>query len=315
MNIVLLDGYTMNPGDLNWDELKQIGNVEIFDRTSHEDVVSRSKDADILLTNKVLLTKEIIQQLPKLKYIGLLSTGTNVVDLQFARSKNIPVTNVPAYSTASVAQMTFAFILEICSRVGDHNESVKKGDWQNSVDFCYWKTPLIELEGRTIGLIGLGNIGKQVAKIAQSFDMKVLVNRKKQEPHTGIEYVSLDVLFKQSDIISLHCPLTPETESIINKSSIDKMKDGAIVINTGRGQLIDENALASALNNGKIAGAGLDVLCSEPPKNGSPLIGAKNCYITPHIAWASKAARERLYNTVIENIISFIKGKELNVVN
>lgn len=315
LNIVLLDGYTLNPGDLSWDALKQLGNVQIYDRTSPEKVIERASDAEILLVNKVLLTKEIIEQLPKLKYIGLLSTGTNVVDLEFARSKGIPVTNVPAYYTASVAQMTFAFILELCSRVGDHNESVKNGDWQNATDFCYWNAPLIELEGKTIGLVGLGNIGKQVARIAKAFDMKVLVYRKKHEAIEGIHYVPLDELFAQSDIISLHCPLTPETENMINQDTINTMKDGSLLINIGRGPLIDEKALAQALNSGKLGGAGLDVLCDEPPKNGSPLIGAKNCYITPHIAWASKAARQRLYETIINNIKAFTAGDSLNVVN
>lgn len=315
MKIVLLDGYTMNPGDLSWDLLQETGDLTVYDRTPAKETVNRAKCADIVLTNKVILDKKVLEQLPKLKYIGLLSTGVNVVDLEYTKEYGIPVCNVPAYSTASVAQMTFALILEICSRVSDHNQSVKKGDWTNSPDFCYWNVPLIEIEGKTLGLIGFGNIGKQVARIAQAFDMNILVHRQKQEPIGGITYCDLETLLAKSDIVSLHCPLNDTTKEIINTDRLNLMKQGAILINTGRGQLIDEKALAEALKTGKLAGAGLDVLAEEPPKKGSPLIGVPNCYITPHIAWATKAARSRLYQIVVNNIKAFLKGKPVNVVN
>lgn len=315
MNIVVLDGYTLNPGDLSWEELSQLGNLKVYDRTAPDEIVNRAKDAEIILTNKTILNKETLSALPKAQYIGLLSTGANVVDLAYTKEIGIPVCNVPAYSTASVAQMTFALLLELTSRVGEHNQSVINGEWTKSVDFCYWKVPLAELEGKTIGLIGLGHIGKQVARIAHAFDMKVMAFRKNQEAIEGITYCDPDTLFTSSDFISLHCPLTDETQQIINASSLKKMKSSAIIINTGRGPLIDEQALADALNEGRIAGAGLDVLSQEPPKNGSPLIGAKNCYITPHIAWASKAARERLYTIVVKNVQAYLKGNPVNVVN
>jgi glycerate dehydrogenase len=315
MNIVLLDGYTLNPGDLSWDEMSKLGNFTVYDRTNPEDTVNRAKEADIVLTNKTLLSKEIIEQLPRVKYIGLLSTGTNVVDLDYTKSRNIPVTNVPAYSTPSVAQLTFAFILAFTNKVYEHHQSVINKEWQLSPDFCYWKYPLIELEGKTIGLIGFGSIGKYVAHIAQAFGMRILVYRKKNELVENVTYCSLNELLQQSDFVSLHCPLTKETEKIINEQTLAQMKQSAVLINTGRGALIDEQALANALNEGKIAGAGLDVLTNEPPVNGSPLIGAKNCIITPHIAWASKAARERLYQVVLNNIKAFSEGRLVNVVN
>jgi len=315
MNIVVLDGYTLNPGDLKWDELSKLGNLKVYDRSDACEIHDRAIDADILLTNKTLLKAEDIALLPNLKYIGLLSTGTNAADLEFARSRNIPVTNVPTYSTNSVAQMTFALLLEICNKVAEHNFSVKKGEWSNCLDFCYLKAPLIELEGKTIGIIGFGNIGQQVAKLALAFGMKVLVYRLHEEPFEDIEYCNLERLLNQSDIISLHCPLTKDTEKLINNHSIQLMKDGVIILNTGRGGLIDESALADGLNSGKIYAAGLDVLYQEPPVNGSPLINLNNCFITPHISWASKAARERLYITVIENIKAFLNGTEKNVVN
>jgi glycerate dehydrogenase len=238
-----------------------------------------------------------------------------VVDLEYTKKKGIPVTNVPAYSTASVAQMTFALILEIVNRVGYHSETVHKGQWNSSADFCYWHYPLIELEGKTLGLIGLGNIGKQVARIAHALDMKVLAYRRNHEPVDHITYCDFNDLLIQSDIISLHCPLTKETTNCINAAAINKMKNGAILINTGRGPLVNEQALANALKSGKLAGAGLDVLHDEPPKNGSPLLGIENCYITPHIAWATQAARQRLLDTVVKNIIAFLEGKPVHVVN
>ena len=315
INIVLLDGYTLNPGDLSWEDLSALGHLTMYERTAKEDTVQRAADAHIVLSNKVLLGTEEISRLPNLQYIGLLSTGTNVVDLAFARQRNIVVTNVPAYSTPSVAQHTFALLLEITNRVALHHHSVLKGEWQQSVDFCYWKHPLSELVGKTIGLIGLGDIGKSVARIALAMGMNVLAYRRNPEPAENIRYCSLNNLLQDSDIVSLHCPLTEETANIINSRNLSKMKRGAILLNTGRGGLVDEEALAQALNSGHLSGAGLDVLREEPPKNNSPLIGAKNCYITPHIAWASKAARERLLHTVVENIRAFLRGNPINVVN
>lgn len=315
MNIVVLDAYTLNPGDLTWDELISLGNCRIYDRTEPDKIIERAMDAEIVLTNKTVLSKEVLAALPNVQYIGLLSTGANVVDLAYAKERNIPVCNVPAYGTASVAQMTFALLLELVSRVGDHSVSVSQGEWSASSDFCYWNAPLVELSGKTIGLIGLGNIGMQVARIAHAFDMQVIAYRKKQDPVAGISYCDLDTLFETSDVISLHCPLSDETKEIINAVSIQKMKPSAFLINTGRGPLVDEQALADALNEGRLAGAGLDVLCQEPPTNGSLLIGAKNCYITPHIAWATRAARERLYHVVVDNVRAFMAGKPNHVVN
>jgi len=317
MNIVVLDGYTLNPGDLSWDKLKSLGTCHIFDRTIPDELLKRAADAEILITNKVEIRAEMIEQLPKLQYIGLSSTGYNVVDIDAAARHNIPVTNVPAYSTLSVAQMVFAHILNLCHHIADHSDSVKRGDWSKSNDFCFWNFPLIELRDRVIGIIGFGRIGQAVAKIADSFGMGVLYYdiNPPVEPCNKFENVSLDTIFRRSDILSLHCPLTTETENLINKDRLNRMKQSAFLINTSRGQLVNEQDLADALNAGKIAGAGLDVLSKEPPAPDNPLLSARNCYITPHIAWATKAARIRLMNVVVDNVRCFIDGHVKNRVN
>ena len=314
MKIVVLDGYTLNPGDLDWGPLKELGDVEIYDRTSPDEVIERSLDAEIILTNKVLITKEIIDELPNLKYIGVLATGYNNVDLKEAGIKGIVVTNIPTYSTLSVAQMVFAHILNITNHVELHSELVRSGKWTECRDFCFMATTQRELAEATIGIIGLGNIGMATANIALAFGMKVKAFTSKKNTKEGIEAVSLDELFKTCDIISLHCPLTPGTQNIINSDNIAKMKPGVIIINTGRGPLINEDDLAEALNSGKVGAAGLDVLSTEPPKATNPLLSAKNCYITPHIAWATLEARKRLLNIAIENIRGFVSGDIINQV-
>ena len=314
MKIVVLDGYTLNPGDLDWGPLKELGDVEIYDRTSPDEVIERSLDAEIILTNKVLITKEIIDELPNLKYIGVLATGYNNVDLKEAGIKGILVTNIPTYSTLSVAQMVFAHILNITNHVELHSELVRSGKWAECKDFCFMATTQRELAEATIGIIGLGNIGMATANIALAFGMKVKAFTSKKNTKEGIEAVSLDELFKTCDIISLHCPLTPGTQNIINSDNIAKMKPGVIIINTGRGPLINEDDLAEALNSGKVGAAGLDVLSTEPPKATNPLLSAKNCYITPHIAWATLEARKRLLNIAIENIRGFVSGDIINQV-
>lgn len=315
MNIIILDGYTTNPGDLDWDALENLGNLTIYDRTSPDKIIARAIDHEIILTNKTVLTHDIINSLPKLKYIGLLSTGTNAVDLSAAAKKGIPVTNIPAYSTASVAQAVFALLLELTNHVAQHNDACKKGKWSSHIDFCFTETPLIELAGKTLGIVGLGAIGKAVAKIAESFEMTIITYTRTPQNENTVTYVDLDQIFEQSDIITLHCPLTPETEKFIHKGSLGKMKQTAFLINTGRGGLIDENELAYALNNDIIAGAGLDVLTTEPPLPNNPLLTAKNCIITPHIAWATYAARKRLIKTAVNNLTQFLSEIPINVVN
>ena len=318
MNIVILDAYTTNPGDLSWERFSEFGEVTAYDYTPPELIIERCKDAEIIIDNKVILTKEIMDNLPKLKYIGMLSTGFNVIDIDAAKKNGVVVCNVPTYSTAAVAQLTFALILEIYNQVGVHNEAVHSGEWSSCRDFCFQKTPLIELSNKTIGLIGYGKIGSEVAKIADAFSMNILcyVPSKKPLPDfKNFRFVTLDELAEQSDIVSLHCPLTPETTGIINKRFISKMKENAIIINTSRGPAIDEQALADALNEGKIAGAGVDVLSTEPPKENNPLLTCQKCFITPHIAWAGFETRERLIGVVYDNLKSFINGNPTNVVN
>lgn len=316
MKIVVLDGYTLNPGDLSWQELEALGDVTLYDRTPADLILYRSEPAEILLTNKTPLTKETIQSLPRLKYIGVLATGYNVVDVKAAADRNIPVTNIPTYGTNSVAQMVFSHILNLCHNVGDHARSVNAGKWAESPDFCFWDRPLIELDGKVLGLIGLGRIGLATARIGQAFGMKVLANDvDPSKVPDGIDFVDLDRIFRESDIVSLHCPLTEDNHKLVNAERLAKMKKSAFLINTSRGPLVDEEALANALNSGQIAGAGLDVLAVEPPVRDHPLYSAKNCYITPHIAWATREARERLYETAVENIKSFLAGRPENVVN
>lgn len=317
MKIVVLDGYTMNPGDLSWDDISRLGTCDIHDRTPANLTIERSLGADALLTNKTVLDSNIIRQLDTLKYIGVMATGFNVVDLDVAREREIYVTNVPAYSTMSVAQLVFALILELTSNAGLHNQSVHNGDWASCPDFCYWRTPLVELDGLTMGIVGYGRIGRAVGAIARSFGMKVLVATRSTPsfPDDGYERVSIEDIFRRGDIVSFHCPLTDETAELANRERISLMKPGAYLINTGRGGLVNERDLADALNSGTIAGAGVDVLSTEPPSPDNPLLTAKNCVITPHLAWATKAARSRLMSTVVKNFASFIDGSPVNLVN
>jgi glycerate dehydrogenase len=318
VKIVILEGHASNPGDLSYEPLKALGDVTIYDRTPKHKVIEYSKDAEILLINKTVLGKEELEKLPKLKYIGVLATGYNVVDLAAAKNLGIIVTNIPNYSTKSVAQMTFALLLELCNHVQEHSEAVKNGDWSNSKDFCFWNHPLMELDGKTLGIIGFGTIGKKVSEIATALGMKVIANSRTITDETdrkNFKWVSLDELFREADVVSLHCPLFPETKGIINKENLSKMKSSAFLINTSRGPLIVEEDLAYALNNNIIAGAALDVLSAEPPAINNPLFTSQNCIITPHIAWATKEARQRLLNIAVENIKAFIKGEVVNVVN
>lgn len=317
MKIVVLDGYTTNPGDLSWDGLKQLGDCDIYDRTFPEEVYDRCKNAGLILTNKTILNRELFEKLPEIKYVGLLSTGYNVVDVEAASDYNVIVTNVPAYGTDSVAQTVFAHILNLSQHVCEHALTVSRGKWASSPDFTYQEFPLIELAGKTIGIIGLGRIGQKVAEIAAGFGMKVLFYSV-PDPEFIPEKAkpcSLDDLFRLSDIISLNCPLSPETKHIVNSDKLKKMKKEAFLINTSRGPLIDEKALLKALNTGIIAGAGLDVLETEPPSADNPLYKAENCYITPHYSWATKDSRARLIDMVVENIRSYIDGELRNRVN
>ncbi len=317
MKIVVLDGYALNPGDLSWEPIENLGDCTVYERTPDALITKRAKRADILLVNKTPLSSETLKQLPSLKYIGVLATGFNGVDTLDAKSKGIPVSNIPAYGTDSVAQMVFAHILNLTQRVGSHSEAVKSSRWAHCKDFCFWDFPLIELKGLTLGIIGTGRIGRATASLGIAFGMKVIA----YDPVptgtglTGLEMKSLDEVWTESDFISLHCPLTPETENLINKDTLGKMKDSAFMINTSRGPLIDEIALADALNKGRLAGAGLDVLSAEPPPTDHPLFNAKNCFITPHISWASKSARSRLMDIAVQNIIAFQDGSPVNVVN
>jgi glycerate dehydrogenase len=319
MKIVELDGYAANPGDLSWDGLKQLGELTVYDRTAPQDVLERARGAQVILTNKVLITAELMDQLPELRYIGVLATGYNVVDIPAARKHGIVVTNIPAYSTMSVAQMVMAHLLNITNRVALHSEAVKQGEWQNCKDFTFSLTPQTELDGKTFGIVGLGNTGLATARIAQSLGMLVLAYSSKSPKvlrEMGIEKAeSYEQLFRQADVLSLHCPLTEETRYLVNAERLSLMKPTAILINTGRGPLVDEAALAQALNEGRIMAAGVDVLEEEPPRKGSPLIGAQNCFITPHIAWATKAARERLMNIAVANVKAFQEGNPQNVVS
>lgn len=317
MKIVVLDGYTLNPGDLSWKGLEELGELVVYDRTPEDKVSERIGDAEIVFTNKTPISREVIKN-KNIKFIGVLATGYNIVDTDAAKERGIPVANVPAYSTDSVAQMVFAHILEICQHVGAHSHAVMRGDWANSADFCFWNYPLIELAGKTIGIIGYGRIGQKTGEIAQAFGMKVLAfaNHPKRELESeSMKYVELDELLANSDIISLHCPLFESTKGIINKDTIAKMKDGVIIINTSRGPLIVEEDLAEALNSGKVYAAGVDVVSSEPIKPDNPLLNAKNLFITPHIAWAPKEARIRLMNITVENLRAFLNGNPVNIVN
>ncbi len=320
MKIIILDGHTLNPGDLNWEGLEALGDLTVYDRTEYdtEKIIKAIDDAEIIFTNKTPLPKEVLQKVTSVKYIGVLATGYNVVDVDTAKVLDIVVTNVPSYSTTAVAQMTLALLLEMCHHVGEHNLAVKQGDWTNSKDFCFWNFPLVELEGKTLGIIGFGRIGQATAKLAQAFGMNILTSGSRKRPELETDtckYTSLDELLMNSDIISLHCPLTEKTEGIINKKNISKMKDGVMIMNTSRGPLVIEKDLKEALNSGKVAGAAVDVVSREPIEKENELLKAKNCIITPHIAWAPKESRTRLMKIAVKNLESFLQGKAVNVVN
>ncbi len=314
MKITVLDGFAENPGDLSWDWLSEYGEYTVYDRTPAELIAERASGCDILITNKTPLRRDLLKNLDNLKYIGLLSTGYNVVDWDYCKEAGIPVCNIPSYSTAAVAQLTFALILEHTNAVAIHSNSVHSGEWAACKDFCYWKTPLTELQNKTLGIIGFGSIGKAVAKIALAFGMKVVASTNHPAPFEGVEFTDKDTLLSQSDFVSLHCPLTDKTEGMVNAEFLAKMKKTAMLINTSRGQVINEADLARALKNGVIAAAGLDVLSVEPPKADNPLIGLENCHITPHIAWAGYETRIRLMEICKANLKAFSLGKPQNVV-
>jgi len=313
--IVVLDGHTLNPGDLSWKGLESLGSCLVYDRTPPELTVDRAQDADIVLTNKTVLDGDVIGRLPALRCIGVMATGYNVVDLDAAAGRNIPVTNVPEYATRSVVQLVFGLLIELAHRAAYHGGTVREGRWAASEDFCYWDGPLVELHGRTMGILGYGRIGRAVAEVARAFGMNVLVADIRPVDEPDLRLVAVDALFSESDVVSLHCPLTPETEGVVNADSLSLMKSSAFLLNTGRGPLVVEADLAHALNTGGIAGAGLDVLSTEPPMPDNPLLSAKNCLITPHIAWATLSARKRLMETVVGNVAAFLRGEPENVVN
>lgn len=317
MKIVILDGYTENPGDLSWEELTKLGELTVYDRTPAEEIVSRIGDAEIVITNKTPISRETMEACPNIKYIALLATGYNVVDVAAAKEKGIPVSNVPTYGTAAVGQFAIAMLLEICHHVAHHSDTVHAGKWNSCIDWCYWDYPLIELDGKTMGIIGFGRIGQTTGKIAKAMGMKILAydNFQSESGKAIGEYVDLDTLLAQSDVISLHCPLFPETEGIINKDTIAKMKDGVILLNNSRGPLLVEQDVADALNSGKIYAAGLDVVSTEPIRNDNPLLTAKNCIITPHISWAPKESRQRIMDCTVSNVAAFLSGNPINVVN
>ncbi len=315
---VILDAYTTNPGDLSWDWLREYGELEVFDRTPKDKIVERVRDAEIVITNKTPLTAETIDQMQNAKFIALLSTGYNIVDWEYAAKKGIPVSNIPTYSTMAVAQLVFAFISELCNGVGLHSADVRNGGWSSCPDFCYWKQPLTELFGKTIGIIGFGKIGQAVADIAEAYKMNILAvsgHETDQSGRKNFKWASLDELLEKSDIITLHCPLTEKTTGMVNAEFLSKCKSSAFVINTSRGPVVDEKALADALNSDRIAGAAVDVLSTEPPTSDNPLLSAKNCYITPHIAWAGYETRQRLMSVLKENIKAYFDGNPINTVN
>ena len=321
MKIVVLDGYTLNPGDLDWKGLESLGECKVYDRTSLTDVgetIQRVGDAEVVYTNKTPMPKEVFDKCPNIKFVGVLATGYNVVDVEAAREKGIIVTNIPTYGTAAVGQFAIALLLEICHHIGHHSEAVHEGRWETNLDWCFWDYPLIELDSKKMGIIGYGRIGQATGRIAQALGMKVLAYDAYKNPaleSETCEYTELDTLLAESDVIALHCPLFPETEHIINKESIARMKDGVIILNNSRGPLIEEQDLTDALNSGKVAAAGLDVVSTEPIKGDNPLLGAKNCFITPHISWAPKESRKRLMDIAVNNLNEFLAGNPVNVVN
>jgi len=314
--IVVLDGFALNPGDLSWDRLRELGDCAIHDRSTPAETLERAHEAEAVLTNKAPLPREAIAQLPRLRYIGVTATGYNVVDTAAARERGIPVSNVPIYGTSSVAQMVFAHILNFAMNVAGHAAAVRDGRWTRSIDWCFWDTPLLELEGLTLGVVGLGRIGEATARLAQGFGMRVIAyTRSGMTDLPGVACVGLEELFQRSDVVSLHCPLTPATEKLVNRERLALMKPSALLVNTGRGPLVDEVALAEALNAGRLAAAALDVLSAEPPRADNPLLAARNCCITPHIAWATQAARQRLLDTAVDNVAAFLAGRPIHVVN
>ncbi len=320
MKIVVLDGYTVNPGDLNEEALHQLGQLTIYDRTDRNDtaeIIRRIGDAEVVVTNKTPITPEIIDACPTMRFIAVQATGYNVVDIDYARKKGIPVSNVPVYGTRAVSQFTIALLLEICHRIGHHSETVHNGKWEQSIDFCYWDYPLIELEGKTFGMIGCGKIGQQTARIAAALGMRVITYdlRPKDAGRAVAEYVDFDTLLRESDVLSIHMPLLPFNTGIINRETIAKMKDGVIFLNTSRGQMVVEQDLADALNSGKVAAAGLDVVSTEPIRGDNPLLQAKNCFITPHMAWGAIESRQRIIDTTVANIRGYQQGEPVNVVN
>ena len=317
MKIVILDGYTENPGDLSWAELEKLGEVTVYDRTPAEEIVSRIGDAEIVITNKTPISRETMDACPNMKYIAVLATGYNVIDTAAAKEKGIPVSNVPTYGTAAVGQFAIAMLLEICHHVAHHSRTVYEGKWNACADWCYWDYPLIELDGKTMGIIGFGRIGQTTGRIAKAMGMKILAydNFQSESGKAIGEYVDLDTLLTQSDVVALHCPLFPETQGIINKDTIARMKDGVILLNNSRGPLIVEQDVADALTSGKIYAAGLDVVSTEPIRNDNPLLKAKNCFITPHISWAPKESRQRIMDCTVSNVAAFQAGNPVNVVN
>ena len=318
MKIVVLDGYTLNPGDISWEGMEALGELTVYDRTKAEDVAERIGDAEVVYTNKTPITKETLDACPNVKFIGVLATGYNIVDTAAAKEKGIPVSNIPTYGTAAVSQFAIGLLLELCHHIGEHSDAVKAGEWTSNPDWCFWKYPLVELDGKTMGIIGLGRIGQDTGKIAQALGMKVLAYDsfpKKELESETCHYVDLDTLLKESDVIALHCPLFPDTEGIINKDTIAKMKDGVMIINNSRGPLVVEQDLRDALDSGKVAGAAVDVVSTEPIQMDNPLIGAKNVIITPHISWAPKESRQRLMDIAVDNLKCYVDGKPQNVVN
>lgn len=321
MKIVVLDGYTLNPGDLDWSGLEALGECTIYERTSLTDVdgiINRIGDAEVVYTNKTPLTREVFDRCPNIRFVGVLATGYNIVDIKAAREKGIPVTNVPTYGTAAVGQFAIALLLEICHHIGHHDESVHEGGWERNADWCYWDYPLIELDGKNMGIIGYGRIGQSTGRIAQAMGMNVLACDAYRNPalESGTcRYVEMDELLKESDVIALHCPLTPDTKGIINRNTIALMKDGVILLNNSRGPLIVEQDLAEALDGGKVAAAGLDVVSEEPISSSNPLLKAKNCMITPHISWAPRESRKRLMDIAVDNLARYLDGRMVNVVN
>lgn len=320
MKIVVLDGYTLNPGDLSWASLEKLGEVTVYDRTSllnTEETISRIGNAEIVFTNKTPLPAEVFEKCPEMKYVGVLATGYNVVDIEAAKKRGVVVTNIPTYGTEAVGQFAIALLLEICHHIGHHDKAVHEGQWEKNPDWCFWDYPLIELAGKTMGIIGFGRIGQATGKIAKALGMTVIANDEypTESGKDIAEYVTREEVFKRADVISVHCPLLPSTEGLICKENINKMKDGVIILNNSRGPLVVEQELADALDSGKVYAAGLDVVSTEPIRGDNPLLKAKNCFITPHISWAPKESRERLMNIAVDNLKAFLQGEAVNIVN